>query len=89
MMADLTSTVHRQYHAGEKWRATPIKFKKSKIDYSVFLGLVHPDAALNQEYLDAGAAKDRERPLCFGVHSGIACRRPARRERRYCWKGNK
>lgn len=90
-MADLTSTIHRQYRTAgsEKWRNTPIKFRKSTVDYSVILGLEHPDYALNQEYIQAGAALDRSRPLCVAVHDGIACRRPVtwKEGARYCWEG--
>ncbi len=90
-MADLISTVHRQYRTAgsEKWRNTPIKFEKSKTDYSVFMGLEHPDHALNQEYLDAGAGRDHSRPLCVAVHNGVACRRPVtwKEGARYCGEG--
>ena len=71
----------------DKWRATPINPSRSKIDYSVLMEFEHPDHALNQEYMDAGAADDRERPLCFGVHSGIICRRLAKRRSRFCYLG--
>jgi len=84
-MADTISTQFRKYNAGAKWRNTPIG-TKSKIDYSKMVQF-HPDNALNQEYIDAGAADDRERPLCWAVHSGVVCRRPARKGARFCWKG--
>lgn len=89
-MADLTSTRFRQYdNAGTaKWRATPIEPNKIKSGYAE-LELEHPDHALNQEYINAGAADDRERPLCWAIHNGIPCRRPVTwmEGARYCWQG--
>jgi hypothetical protein len=80
----------RQYPespGAKKWRATPISSGKKKMDYSS-LERSHPDDVLNQEYIDAGAAKDHERPLCFALHDGIPCRKLVVRGRRYCRKGN-
>ena len=70
----------------ELWRNTPLKpsYLKSGLAESE---LYHPDNALNQEYLDAGAADDREAPLCFAVHNGLVCRRPAQKGTLYCWAG--
>jgi hypothetical protein len=73
----------------EKLKNTPINPGGTKTDYSSIRGW-HPDNELNQEYIDAGAASDTQRPLCFGVHEpGIPCRRPVtwREGSRYCNKG--
>ena len=68
-------------------RRTPLNYRKSKIDYSVSVGFEHPDHALNEEYIRAGAADDHETPLCIGIHSGVVCRRPARKGARFCYLG--
>ncbi len=89
-MADLISDTFRKYQEDGSSRApgTAISIgnSKSKTDYSSERGW-HPDNAVNQEFIDAGAAKDHERPLCWSVHNGVACRRPVKRGTRYCWKG--
>lgn len=90
-MTDHTSATFRNYDTAgtDKWRATPLKFRKSKTDFSTVTGFEHPDDALNREYLAAGAADDQRRPLCWAVHDGIACRRPVtwKKGARYCWEG--
>ena len=70
----------------ELWRNTPLKpsYLKSGLAESE---LYHPDNALNQEYLDAGAADDYKAPLCFAVHNGLVCRRPAQKGTLYCRAG--
>ncbi len=87
-MADLITDTFRKYQedGSSKASGTSITITKSKTDYSSERGW-HPDDAVNQEYIDAGAAKDCERPLCWSVHNGVACRRPVKRGTRYCWKG--
>ena len=87
-MADLITDTFRKYQeTGKgKWPGKAITITKSKTDYSSERGW-HPDDALNDEYIKAGAADDHERPLCWAVHNGIACRRPVRRGTKYCWEG--
>ena len=87
-MADLITDTFRKYkETGKgKWPGKAISLTKSKTDYSKQF-TYHPDDALNQEYLDAGAADDRDRPLCFAVHRGEVCKRLVRRGTRYCWEG--
>ena len=71
-----------------KWLGKSITITKSKTDYSSIRGS-HPDEAINQEYIDAGASLDRWRSLCFAVHDGVPCRRPVtwREGSEYCNKG--
>lgn len=71
----------------KKFRKAPLSSGKKKINYSSIRGW-HPDDVVNQEYIDAGAALDVERPLCFALHDGIPCRRLVRVGRNYCYKGN-
>ena len=80
----------RQYKEDGSTRSpgTGINITKSKTDYSLVQGS-HPDNALNQEYINAGAARDTWRSLCFAVHDGVPCRRPVtwREGSEYCNKG--
>ncbi len=87
-MADLISDTFRKYQeTGKgKWPGKAITITKSKTDYSSVEN-EHPDDALNQEYIDAGAADDHDRPLCFAVHDGEICHLIVRRGSKYCWKG--
>ena len=61
-----------------------ITITKSKTDYSS-REEQHPDDLLNNEYVAQAGAMDLDRPLCFAVHNGAACKRPVRRGREYCY----
>ena len=56
----------RQYQEDGSTRSPgkPIAITKSKTDYSS-MEKEHPDDALNEEYIAAGAADDHETPLCM------------------------
>ena len=70
----------------ELWRNTPLKPSSLKSGYAES-ELYHPDNAVNQEFIKAGAADDHDWPLCFAVHDGEICQLIVRRGSRYCWKG--
>lgn len=74
--------VHRNYpeSAGsDKMRRTPIQPRRSYSDPGNQLAppWMTPILNLNQEYIDAGAAADKDTPLCWGIPRGKPCRNMA------------
>lgn len=43
-----------------------------------------PTLAVNQEYIDAGAADDKDTPLCYGLRDGKPCRNLAAPGKEFC-----
>ncbi len=81
--------VHRNYPetaGSDKMRRTPIQPRRSYSDPGIdrVPPWMTPTLNLNQEYIDAGAAADKDTPLCWGTPGRIACRKMAQPDSKLC-----